>query len=441
MIDPHLVAEQPEAIKDHLRRRRADASVLAEVDAIAADHAARRPLVTERDNLNAERNRLSGEIGALFKAGKRDEAEAMKARVHVGKERIAELEAELERIEGALATRAMRLPNLLSPRVPDGHGDADNVVARTWGTPRQLDFEPLDHVALGEKLDILDLERATKLTGARFAILKGAGARMERALISFFLDLHTAEHGYTEVMTPYMVWREVCEGTGQLPKFEQDMFKLAEPVNGKDAFLISTAEIPVTNIHRGEILEAAELPKQFACFTPCFRSEAGAAGKDTRGIIRQHQFHKVELVWLTTPDRAEADHASLVRHAEVCLERLELPYRTVTLCAGDIGFGATLCQDLEVWLPSQGKYREISSCSWFGDFQARRMQLKYRPVDEAGKPGKVKLVHTLNGSGLAVGRTLVAILENHQQADGSVVVPQALRPYMGGIEVIRPPVA
>jgi seryl-tRNA synthetase len=265
-------------------------------------------------------------------------------------------------------------------------------------------------------------------------VLKGAGARLERALINFFLDTHTGEHGYTEVMTPYMVHRRIMEGTGQLPKFEEDMFKLDRPVNGADTFLIPTAEVPVTNLHREEILEEEQLPVRYACFTPCFRAEAGSAGRDVRGIIRQHQFHKVELVWVTTPDRSEKDHQALVSHAEVLLQKLGLPYRVVQHCGGEVSFNAHVAFDLEVWLPSQNKYREISSCSNFGDYQARRMQLRYRPGGD-GK-AKPKLAHTLNGSGLAVGRTLVAILENYQQADGSVVVPEVLRPYMGGLDRI-----
>jgi seryl-tRNA synthetase len=440
MIDPRLLAEQPDLVKDHLRRRNADDSMLADVDAIAAAHAERRTHVTERDDLRARRNTLSKEIGGLYKAGKRDEAEAAKAEVQAGNERIKVIEEQIDALEADIAARALSLPNLRHDDVQDGASEDDTVEVNRWGEPTELEFEPKDHVEVGTNLGILDLERATKLCGARFAILKGAGARLERALINFFLDVHTSEHGYEETMTPYMVWADVCEGTGQLPKFGKDMFKLAEPVNGQDAYLISTAEIPVTNIHRGEILEEEQLPIKSVAFTPCFRSEAGAAGRDTRGIIRQHQFHKVELVWVTTPERAEEDHKSLVRHAEVILEKLGLPYRTMRLSSGDIGFGAHICYDLEVWLPSQQKYREISSCSWYGDFQSRRMKLRYRPEPvDGGKKQKPKLTHTLNGSGLAVGRTLVAILENYQRGDGAVVIPEALRPYMGGLEVIEAP--
>ncbi len=439
MIDPHILAEQPELVKAHLRRRRADPATLRDVDEIAASDAERRRLIAERDTLRAERNRTSRAIGGLYKEGRVEEAERAKAEVQAVNARIKAVEEALDALQRDIEARALRLPNLLHDSVPDGDGEQDNAVLRTWGTPPAFDFEPRDHVDLGTSLGILDLERAAKLAGARFYLLYGAGARLERALISFFLDLHTRAHGYTEVLPPYIVWEDCALGTAQLPKFGHDMFKIDGQVNGHDAYLVPTAEVPVTNIHREEILDAAALPRKFAAFTPCFRSEAGSAGRDTRGIIRVHQFHKVELVWITTPERALDDHAALVRHAETALERLELPYRTVSLCSADIGFAAGLCHDIEVWLPSQGRYREISSCSWFGDFQARRMHLRYRPEPVDGRKQKPRLAHTLNGSGLAVGRTLVAILENYQQPDGSVVIPEALRPYMGGQERIAPP--
>lgn len=439
MIDPNLLRDQPELVKDHLRRRRADESMLSDVDFIAAKNDERKGLITEIDDLRADRNRISKEIGQLYKQGKRDEAEAAKAKVSSGNDRIKELEEQLHALQAQVEERALRLPNLLDDAVPEGDGEDDNPVVRTWGTPREFEFEPKDHVDVGTALGILDLERATKITGARFSLLHGAGARMERALINFFLDLHTGEHGYSEVMCPYIVWDDAALGTAQLPKFASDMFKIEGGVNGHDAYLIPTAELPVTNIHRDEILDEEQLPIQSAAFTPCFRSEAGSAGRDTRGIIRQHQFHKVELVWVTTPERGKSDHQALVTHAQTALERLGLPYRTVVLCGGDIGFGARLCYDIEVWLPSQQRYREISSCSWYADFQTRRMSLRYRPEPVDGKKQKPKYCHTLNGSGLAVGRTLVAILENYQQGDGSVIVPEALRPYMGGVEVIEPP--
>lgn len=438
MIAPHVLADQPETVKAHLTRRHADASVLAAVDRVSDLARIRKKLASERDDLRATRNRLSKEIGGLYKAGKRDEAEAAKAEVHAGNERIKVIETELDGVEAEIQATAMGIPNLLHDSIPEGEKEEDNQLIRTWGEPGHYDFEPQAHVEIGAGLGVLDLERSTKLSGARFAILKGAGARLERALINYFLDTHTTVNGYTEVMVPYMVHRSACEGTGQLPKFEHDMFKLSEPVNGQDMFLIPTAEIPVTNIHREEILEEAELPLKYVAFTPCFRSEAGSAGRDVRGIIRQHQFHKVEMVWITTAERAEADHEALVGHAEALLQALELPYRLMLHCGGETSFSAHRCFDLEVWLPSQEQYREISSCSHFTDFQARRMSLRYRPEPVGGKKQKPKLAHTLNGSGLAVGRTMVAIVENYQQADGSVVIPRVLRPYMNGLERIAP---
>ncbi len=429
MIDPNRIAEDPDHVKANLRRRHADPALLDEVDRVVALNERRKELVAERDDLRARRNTLSKEIGGLFKAGRRDEAEAMKLEVQQGNARIEVLEAELGDVEARRDELCMGIPNLLHPEAPEGKGDEDNVVVRTWGQHAQ-GTEGESHVEIGTRLGILDLERSARLTGSRFWVLRGDGARLERALINFFLDLGGGEHGYTEVMVPYLVHRSAAEGTGQLPKFEQDMFRLAEPLNGQDAFLIPTAEVPVTNLHREEIVDEAELPLKYASFTPCFRSEAGSAGRDVRGLIRVHQFHKVELVWITTPERAEADHQQLVRDAETALQRLGLPHRVVELCGGDVGFSAHRCYDLEVWLPSQG-YREISSCSHFTDFQARRMALRYRPEAD-GKKAKVRHAHTLNGSGLAVGRTLVAILENNVQPDGKVRIPDVLVPYMGG---------
>ena len=322
----------------------------------------------------------------------------------------------------------MTIPNLPHPTTPVGRSEDENVVVRSWGTLPNMAFEPKPHWDLAEDLDILDFERAAKITGARFCLSKGAGARLERALISFMLDLHTTEHGYTEVLPPFMVNRASMTGTGQLPKFEEDLFRLVDP----EFFLIPTAEVPVTNIHRDEILKKSDLPICYTAYTPCFRREAGSYGKDTRGLIRQHQFNKVELVKFVHPDESQAELEKLTGHAEKVLQLLELPYRVMALCSGDIGFSACKTYDLEVWLPSQNTYREISSCSSFGDFQARRAGIRFRE-DEKSKP---EFVHTLNGSGLAVGRTLVAILENYQQADGSIVIPAALRPYMGGMEKI-----
>jgi seryl-tRNA synthetase len=432
MLDPRFVEENAELVKDHLRRRHADPELAAAIDRVAAMAADRRDRIAQRDELRGRRNSLSKQIGKLMREGRGDEAQAAKEEVQAGNTRIAELEAELAQMELDRDDVLQAIPNLIHDDVPEGESDEDNPVLRTWGTPATYDFEPLPHVEVGQNLGMLDLERAAKLSGARFAVLTGGLARMERALVNFFLDT-AAEHGYTEVMTPYVVHRRILEGTGQLPKFEEDLFRLAAPLNGADAFLIPTAEVPVTNLHREEILEEADLPIQYACFTPCFRAEAGSAGRDVRGIIRQHQFHKVELVWITAEEASEAAHEQLVGHAEACLQRLGLPYRVVLLCGGDISFAAYKCYDIEVWLPSQAKYREISSVSNFRDFQARRMQLRYRPAPTGPKKARPKLAHTLNGSGLAVGRTLVAILENYQQADGSVLVPDVLQPYMGGL--------
>ena len=432
MLDPRVIAADPDAAKAQLRRRNASEDSLASIDTIAALASRRVELVGERDELRASRNSLSKKIGGLYKQGRRDEAEAIKAKVAAGNERITLLEAELGRLEAQSTDLAMRLPNRLADDVPAGHSEEDNVELRRWGTPRVLDFEAQGHVELGEALGILDMERAAKLSGTRFSVLYGAGARLERSLVNFFLDMHTSSHGYVEAMVPYIVHRRVLEGTGQLPKFEDDMFRLAEPLNGADAFLIPTAEVPVTNLRRDEIVGHEELPLKYACFTPCFRAEAGSAGRDVRGLMRTHQFHKVELVQLTTPEGSQAAHDAIVRHAEACLEALELPYRSMLLCAGDTSFGAARCIDLEVWLPSQQTYREVSSISNFNDFQARRMNLRYRPEPVDGKKkSKPVYAHTLNGSGLAVGRVLLAVLENHQQADGSIRIPAALQPYMG----------
>ncbi len=437
MIDPNVIAEDPALLKTNLTRRCEPVATHHDVDRIVALSERRRELIAERDHLRAERNRLSKEIGQLYKQGLRDDAEAMKQRVQMGNSRIEVIEDELSQVETHRTELAMGLPNLLHPEVPEGNGDDNNVLVRLGGPEHRPEGGDA-HVEIGTRLGILDFERAAKLSGARFWVLMGDGARLERALINYFVDLHTREHGYTEVMVPYLVHRDVAEGTGQLPKFESDMFKLAEPVNGADAFLIPTAEVPVTNLHRDEIVDAEALPLKYVAFTPCFRSEAGSAGRDVRGLIRVHQFHKVELVWITTPDRAEHDHQQLVTHATTCLDQLELPYRVMELCGGDVGFSAHRCFDIEVWLPSQG-YREISSCSHFTDFQARRMQLRYRPALVNGKKQKARPAHTINGSGLAVGRTMVAILENHVQPDGSVAIPEVLRPYMGGQKMIVGP--
>jgi len=385
----------------------------------------RRSLLTESETLKALKNSVSEEIAKVKdKSTVKDKIAEMKE----VSAKIKGFDDELKTVEEEFSALLMTIPNLPHPTTPVGKSEEDNVVVRSWGTPPTFDFAAKAHWDLGEDLDILDFERGAKITGARFCLSKGAGARLERALISFMLDLHTTDHGYTEVLPPFMVNRASMTATGQLPKFEEDLFRLVDP----DFFLIPTAEVPVTNIHRDEILKKSDLPISYTAYTPCFRREAGSHGKDTRGLIRQHQFNKVELVKFVHPDESLAELEKLTSHAEKVLQLLELPYRLLALCSGDIGFSACKTYDLEVWLPGQNLYREISSCSSFGDFQARRAGIRFRE-EEKSKP---EFIHTLNGSGLAVGRTLVAILENYQQADGSIVIPAALRPYMGGMEKI-----
>ena len=387
--------------------------------------AQRRKLLTESETLKALKNSVSEEIAKVKdKSTVKDKIAEMKE----VSAKIKTFDDELKIVEEEFATLLMTIPNLPHPTTPVGKSEEENVIVRSWGSLPEMAFEPKPHWDLAEDLDILDFERAAKITGARFCLSTGAGARLERALISFMLDLHSTEHGYTEVLPPFMVNRASMTGTGQLPKFEEDLFRLMDP----EYFLIPTAEVPVTNIHRDEILKKSDLPISYTAYTPCFRREAGSYGKDTRGLIRQHQFNKVELVKFVHPDESLVELEKLTGHAEKVLQLLELPYRVMALCSGDIGFSACKTYDLEVWLPSQNTYREISSCSSFGDFQARRAGIRFRE-DEKSKP---EFVHTLNGSGLAVGRTLVAILENYQQADGSIVIPAALRPYMGGMEKI-----
>ena len=392
--------------------------------------AERRRLLTDVEAKKAERNRLSAEVGKKKKAGK--DAAAEQARSKSLGEEIARADERLREIEGSFDALELRLPNVPDGSVPEGDGEAGNVVVKSWGTPPAFGFAPKAHWDLGPELGILDFERAAKITGARFTVLKGAASLLNRALIQLMLDLHTREHGYTEVLPPFIVNAASLHGTGQLPKFEEDLFRL----QGTDWYLAPTAEVPVTNLHRDEILPAAALPLSYCAYTPCFRAEAGSAGKDTRGMIRQHQFDKVELVKFTLPEQSDEAHEKLTRDAEAVLERLELPYRRVLLCRGDMGFASRKTYDLEVWLPGQGLYREISSCSNFGDFQARRAAIRTK-VERDGK-ARNELVHTLNGSGLAVGRTLIAVLENGQRVDGTVGVPKALRPYCGGLEEIRP---
>jgi seryl-tRNA synthetase len=386
----------------------------------------RRDALATIERLKEKKNRLSGEIGKVKKSG--GDASALMRETEEVSEAIRVNEAPLADIEARFEHFMLTLPNLPNPTVKVGKSEHDNREVRRWGEPANLDFQALNHWDIGESLAILDFERAAKIAGARFCVYRGAGARLERALINFMLDLHTSENGYLEMLPPALVNRAALVGTGQLPKFEEDLFHLAPG----DYFLIPTAEVPLTNLHRGEILEREALPVKYVAYTPCFRSEAGSYGKDVRGLIRQHQFNKVEMVKLTEPENSYDELEAMVRNAEEVLQRLELPYRVVELCTGDMGFGAAKTYDLEVWLPGQNTYREISSCSNCEDFQARRANLRYRKE----RKGKPLFVHTLNGSGLAVGRTLVAVLENYQQKDGSVIVPDALRPYMGGLDRI-----
>jgi seryl-tRNA synthetase len=426
MLDINFVRENLEAVRAALANRNSPADSL---DKFAALDLERRRVITEADALNQARNASSKEIGALMQAGKRDEAEAKKSEVAGLKERQAELEKARDAADTEMRELLAGLPNLPADDVPIGADESANKEIRKWGEPREFDFEVKDHVDLGESLGILDMERAVKISGSRFAILNGAGARLERALVNFMLDVHTTEHGYTETLPPFLVNRTALFGTNQLPKFEEDLFHIRDE---RGFALIPTAEVPVTNYHAEEILDAKDLPKYYTAYTPCFRSEAGSYGKDTRGLIRQHQFEKVELIKLSLPEDSDVEHDKLTADAERILQLLGLPYRTVVLSTGDMGFGARKTYDIEVWLPSQNTYREISSCSNCGDFQARRMNLRFRRAGGA----KPEFPHTLNGSGLAVGRTWVAILENYQQADGSIVIPEILHRYMNGIEKI-----
>jgi len=386
----------------------------------------RRDTLARVEKLKERKNRLSGEIGKVKKSGGdatalMREVEEVSETIRKGEEPLAELEARFEKF-------MLTIPNLPDPSVPVGRSAAENKEVRRWGDPPQFDFTAKNHWDIGEELGILDFTRAAKIAGARFALYKDVGARLERALINFMLDLHTQKHGYLEVLPPFLVNRDAMTGTGQLPKFEEDLFRVSEP----DFFLIPTAEVPVTNIHREEMLEREQLPILYVAYTPCFRREAGSYGQDVRGLIRQHQFNKVELVKFTEPEHSYEELEKLVVDAETVLQQLRLPYRVVELCTGDLGFAAAKTYDLEVWLPGQSAYREISSCSNFEDFQARRAQIRYRKETK----GKPIFVHTLNGSGLAVGRTLVAVLENYQQKGGSVVIPEVLRLYMGGLDRI-----
>ncbi len=426
MLSRDLFRTDPDRIRTMLALRRADTPFerLLEVDREW------RSVVVRLDEARAARKAGSKEVGKLFQEGRKDEGEAKRAAMATLGDEIATLEERSRSLEAELESLELSIPNLIHSTVPEGGGQADNRVERTWGEPAAFDFEPRPHWDIGAALGILDFERAAKIAGARFAVLAGAGAALERALISYMLDLQTRGNGYREVLPPYLVNTASLVGTGQLPKFGTDLFH----IEGTDYYLAPTAEVPVTNLHRDETLDEADLPLRYCAFTPCFRAEAGSYGKDVRGLIRLHQFHKVELVEFATPETSWERLERLTAAAESVLQGLELPYRVVALCSGDLGFSAAKTYDLEVWLPAVATYREISSCTNFTDFQARRARIRYRPADGS----KPRLVHTLNGSGLAVGRTLVAVLENYQQRDGSVVVPEVLRPYLHGLEVIEP---
>ncbi len=416
MLELRFIRENFDLVKEKTQLRGLDPAML---DEFAAIDERRRALLAEVETLRNRRKTASAEIGRRKKAG--EDADDLMAEMREVGERIKSLEEELTGVEAKLRDIVMAIPNLCDDSIPVGKDDTDNVEVKRWGEPPQFSFTPRHHYELGEALGILDFERAAKLSGSRFAVLRGFAARLERALINFMLDVHTEKHGYTEVLPPFLVNTATMTATGQLPKFAEDLFK----IDDWDLWLIPTAEVPVTNLHRDETIPEKELPIKYAAYTPCFRSEAGSYGKDTRGLIRQHQFDKVELVKFTTPETSDAELESLLADAEEILQLLELPYRVVVLCTGDLGFSARKTYDIEVWMPAQNTYREISSCSNFGDFQARRGGIRYRPKE--GK--KSRLVHTLNGSGLAVGRTLAAILENYQQEDGSIALPKALEPY------------
>jgi seryl-tRNA synthetase len=426
MLARDLFRNHPDRIREMLRERHMEAPLdrLLEVDQ------AWREVLVEVEELKARRNAGSKEIGAMFRDGRGAEADRMKTEMTALGGEIDALEGRARELEAELGDLELQIPNLVDAEVPRGADDSDNRVERVVGTPPTFDFEPKAHWDLGPELGIVDFERATKVASSRFVVLRGAGAALERALISYMLDLHTTKHGYTEVIPPYLVNSTSLLGTGQLPKFADDLFH----VEGSDLYLVPTAEVPVTNLHRDETLPEETLPLRYCAFTPCFRAEAGSHGRDVRGLIRQHQFHKVELVQLTHPESSWTQLEELTGHAEAVLQGLGLHYRVVSLASGDLGFSAARTYDLEVWLPALNCYREISSCTNFTDFQARRGRLRFRPSDG----GKARLLHTVNGSALAVGRTMVAIVENYQRADGTVAVPDVLRPYMRGLELIEP---
>ena len=423
MLEMRYIRENAEKVREYLKNRKSD----FDLDGLLKLDEERRNILQKVELLKKERNESSTLIGKYKKEGK-DTAELMDRMQRVSGE-IKELDKELAEIDEKQVKFTYTIPNKLHDTTPVGESEDDNVEIRKWGEPRKFDFTPKSHDELGVNLDILDFERGSKLAGSRFTVYKRQAARLERALINFMLDTHTSEHGFEEILTPQMAKREIMTGTGQLPKFEDDMYK----IEGEELFLIPTAEVTLTNLHNGEILDEEELPKYYCGFTACYRKEAGSGGKDLKGIIRQHQFNKVEMVKIVHPDTSYDELEKMVSNAEKILQKLELPYRVIVLCSGDIGFSAAKTYDIEVWVPSQDKYREISSCSNTEDFQARRAMIKYR----AKENGKSYFVHTLNGSGLAVGRTLLAIMENYQQEDGSIRVPEVLVPYMGGLTVIK----
>jgi len=430
VLDLRLIRDQPDAVAERLASRGAGATALVK-ELLAAD-AARRRLLKEAEDLKALRNRASEAIGQAKRRG--EDASTEQARMREVGDRIKALDGEVKAADEAIEHLLLLLPNLPHPSVPIGAGGDDNPEIRRWGEPRKFSFTPKPHEEIGEALGLLDFERAAKIAKSRFTVLWGPAARLERALTAFMLDLHTRQHGYTEVWVPHLVSGATMLGVGQLPKFEEQLFKTVEPDDNRTLYLIPTAEVPVTALHAQEFLPEATLPRRYVAFTPCYRREAGTYGQDSKGMIRQHQFDKVELVKVTTPAQSYDELESMTRNAEEVLKRLELPYRVVELCTGDIGQAAAKTYDLEVWLPGQGKYREISSCSNCETYQARRSEIRYRPTGG----GKADYCHTLNGSGLAVGRTLIAVLENYQNADGTVSIPEALRPYMDGMERLTP---
>jgi seryl-tRNA synthetase len=423
MLDIKLIREEPDKVRQALRNRNEDPAV---VDEILKLDERRRTILVEKESLQARRNELSKQVP---KAQGDERAKLIEESKGIGP-RIAELDGEADEVDAKLRQTILGVPNVPSDTVPVGHSEDDNVVVRQWGEPRKFEFEIAAHWDLGVKLGMVDFERGGKISGSRFYVLMGLGARLERALTNFMLDMHIQEHGYTEVFPPFLVNEASMIGTGQLPKFKEDMYGLADD----NLYLIPTAEVPVTNLHRDEILSADQLPINYTAYTACFRREAGSAGKDVRGVIRVHQFNKVEMVKFCTPETSYEELETLTQNAEEVLQRLNIPYQVTEHCTSDLGFSAAKSYDLEVWLPAQNAYREISSCSNFEDFQGRRANIRYRP----GPEERPRFVHTLNGSGLAVGRTWAAILENFQQEDGSIIIPGALRPYMGGLDVIKP---